>query len=152
MSLPRILILHGPNLQLLGKREVSIYGRVSLAEINQRLFELGSQLQVEVEARQSNVEGFLVDAIGEMPDRFGALIINPGAYTHTSVALRDAISGAGVWAIEVHLSNLWARESFRQVSYVSAVCAGVISGLGGYGYELALYAAARHCYETPQEH
>lgn len=138
----RVLVLNGPNLQLLGSREPSIYGTLTLAAIEQRLRALGSSLGLEVSCLQSNHEGVLLDAIGAAGGRYHALIINAGAYTHTSIALRDAISAVGLPAYEVHLSNVFAREPFRHHSHLSAVCVGVISGLGAYGYEAALHAAA----------
>jgi 3-dehydroquinate dehydratase-2 len=142
--LPRVLILHGPNLQLLGRRETSIYGSTTLQEINDSLQTLASELGLSLDIHQSNHEGELVELIGGAFGTISALLINPGAYTHTSVAIRDAIAAVGVWSVEVHLSNIFAREPFRRKSYISEVCAGVITGLGPLGYQLALRAAAAH--------
>lgn len=137
----KVLVLHGPNLNLLGRREPEVYGRTTLEEINQHLVQVGLTLGVEVECRQSNSEGVLLDAIGEAPQHFGALILNPGALAHTSIALRDAVLGVGLPTFEVHLTNIYAREAFRRRSYVGEVCVAVICGLGPYGYEAALRAA-----------
>jgi 3-dehydroquinate dehydratase-2 len=137
----RILVIHGPNLQLLGRRRPEVYGRVELAGINRRLRALAARRRVGVEFLQSNHEGELVDAIGRAKGRYAALVINPAAYTHTSVALRDAIEGSGVPAIEVHLSNIYAREPFRQHSLIAPVCRGQVSGFGPLSYELGLEAA-----------
>jgi 3-dehydroquinate dehydratase-2 len=137
------LVLHGPNLQLLGPREPAIYGSTSLPEIDAHLQSLGAELGLEVECFQSNHEGALLDAIAGARGRCEAIILNAGAYTHTSIALRDALSAVGIPAYEVHLSNIFARESFRHHSHLSAVCVAVISGLGPYSYEAALRAIAR---------
>lgn len=142
--LPRVLVLHGPNLQLLGRREVSIYGAATLDAINQAMLSTAAELGLSLEIHQSNHEGVLVDLIGNAFGALDALVINPGAYTHTSIAIRDAISAVGVFTVEVHLSNIFARETFRHHSHLSAVCAGVISGLGPLGYQLALRAVAQH--------
>jgi 3-dehydroquinate dehydratase-2 len=133
-----ILVLHGPNLNLLGTREPEVYGSMTLADINARLEETAAAHNAALRILQSNHEGALLDAIHEARGWADGLIINPGGYTHTSVALRDAISAVEIPTIEVHLSNVFARESFRHHSYISPVCLGVISGLGWMGYRLAL--------------
>lgn len=135
----RILVLHGPNLNLLGQREPEIYGRQTLADIDASLVELGVQLQVAVETLQSNHEGTLIDCIHAAGhDGYAGIIINPGALTHTSVALRDAIAAVELPVIEAHLSNIHAREPFRQHSYVAGVVAGQVAGFGAMSYLLAL--------------
>jgi 3-dehydroquinate dehydratase-2 len=139
---PRVLVLNGPNLNLLGQREPGIYGRVTLAEIEARMRVLAAELGLEVAFLQSNHEGALVDAVQGAAGSAAAIVINPAAFTHTSVALRDAIVGAGVPAVEVHLSNVHAREEFRRVSLTAPACRGVIAGLGAEGYLLALRAVA----------
>jgi len=135
-----ILVIHGPNLDLLGKREVDIYGKVTLAEINEKIKEKARELGCQVRIKQSNSEGEIVSFIGEARDWADALIINPAAYTHTSVAIRDAISAVGITAVEVHLSNIYGRESFREKSLVAGVCRGQIAGFGPQSYILALEA------------
>jgi len=139
-----ILILNGPNLQLLGRREPAVYGRATLASVEKQLRAVAAELRVKVTFRQTNHEGDLLDWIGEAPGTFDGIVINPAAYTHTSVALRDALAGAGLPAVEVHLSNVHAREEFRQRSLTAPVCVGVMCGLGGDGYEWALRALVRH--------
>lgn len=140
-----ILVLNGPNLNLLGRREPGHYGKQSLATINKRLKELAKELGQQVIFFQSNAEHELVERVQKVMDEaVGFIILNPAAFTHTSVALRDALSAAAVPFIEVHLSNIHAREAFRRTSYFSDIAAGVISGLGAVGYELALRAAAHH--------
>jgi 3-dehydroquinate dehydratase-2 len=137
-----ILVLHGPNLNLLGTREPDHYGRTTLAEINERLSALGKAAGVPVEAFQSNAEAALIERIHAAKGSGCAfIIINPAAFTHTSVALRDALAAVAIPFIEVHLSNVHAREPFRKQSYFSDLAVGVISGLGAQGYELALQAA-----------
>lgn len=136
----RIFVLNGPNLNLLGTREPSVYGGKTLADIEASCHEAGKRLGLAVDFRQSNTEGTLVDWIQEGGRDAAGIVINPGAYTHTSVALRDAIAAGGKPVIEVHLSNIFAREPFRHHSYVSPVAAGVICGLGATGYVLALEA------------
>ena len=139
--MPKILVIHGPNLDLLGVREKAIYGETTLEEINGALTERAKKLKVELEIMQSNHEGEIVDAIGDCNGRFDVILINPAAYTHTSVAIRDAISGAGVPAIEVHLTNIYAREEFRHTSLVAPVAVGQISGFGKLSYILGFEAA-----------
>lgn len=137
----KILIIHGPNLNLLGKREPAIYGRQTLNEINNSLKKLAKELDFELVMKQSNHEGEIVDLI-QGAKGYGAIIINPAAYTHTSVAIRDAIAATKVPAIEVHLSNIHEREEFRQKSLIAPVAAGQISGFGPQSYLLGLRAAA----------
>ena len=138
----RILVLHGPNLNMLGLREPEIYGSTTLDEIDAEIKTLAKELKVTVETFQSNHEGKLVDKIQEAPENFDAIILNAGAYTHTSVALRDAILSAGTPTVEVHLSNIYKREEFRHVSFISPVAAGQICGFGLESYLLGLRAAA----------
>ena len=140
---PKILVLNGPNLNLLGTREPDIYGHETMAEIEAACAERASALGLAVEFRQSNSEGELVDWIQGAHDGYAGLIVNAGAYTHTSVALLDALLACDVPVIEVHLSNILQREDFRHHSYVSKAARGLISGFGGFGYEMALEAAAR---------
>jgi len=138
----KILILHGPNLNLLGKRETDIYGEVTLEEINKKLMELAGELGVSIDVYQSNSEGELVTEIQNSMDNYDALVINPGAYTHTSIALRDAIAGAGISTVEVHLSNIYQREEFRKKSMLADVVVGQITGFGIDSYMLGMRAAA----------
>jgi 3-dehydroquinate dehydratase II len=143
-KLARILILHGPNLNLLGQREPDVYGSQTLAQIDADLSAQAKELDVEIECFQSNHEGELVDRIQESMGSVGGILINPAGFTHTSVALRDALAAVALPIIEVHLSNVHARESFRQHSYISPIALGVITGLGAHGYRLGLEAMARH--------
>jgi 3-dehydroquinate dehydratase II len=136
----KILVLHGPNLNLLGLREPNVYGRVTLEEINTRLNDLARQRNTELTIRQSNHEGVMIDAIQDARTWANGILINPGGLTHTSVALRDAISAVALPAVEVHLSNIYARETFRHHSYLSAVCAGTLAGFGWRSYLLGLTA------------
>ena len=136
----QILVLHGPNLNLLGEREPEVYGRTTLAEIDTRLGEIASKNGVSLESFQSNHEGALVDRIQAARGACQAIVINPGGFTHTSVALRDALVASGLPVVEVHLSNIHAREPFRRTSLVSDIAVGQITGLGPIGYELALLA------------
>lgn len=140
----RILLLNGPNLNLLGKREPAIYGADTLADIVQRLMEQAQGLGVELSHRQSNAESELVETIHAAMGEVDFILINPAAFTHTSVAIRDALLGVAIPFIEIHLSNVHAREPFRHHSYLSDVAKGVICGLGADGYEFALTAAVRH--------
>ena len=139
---PRVLLLNGPNLNLLGRREPEIYGRGSLADLEAACRRRAGELGLGLECRQSNHEGALVDWIQEAPGQFDGLVINPGALTHTSVALLDALQAVQLPTIEVHLSNIHRREAFRHHSYVSLAADGVIVGLGRRGYLLALEALA----------
>jgi len=137
----RVLVLHGPNLNLLGKRQPEIYGRLTLEQINRKIRSLANQLRVEVEIRQSNSEGELVSWIQEAPKQFGALVINAAAYTHSSVALRDALTAVGIPAVEVHISNIHRREEFRKRSLIAEAVVGQIAGFGVNSYLLGLRAA-----------
>ncbi|WP_370981272.1 type II 3-dehydroquinate dehydratase [Agaribacterium sp. ZY112] len=138
----KILALHGPNLNLLGTREPEIYGHTTLADINQRLAELSATHNCEFDHLQSNAEHELINRIHQArEEKVDIIIINPAAFTHTSVALRDALAAVSIPFIEVHLSNVHAREAFRKHSYLSDIAVGVICGLGAYGYELAFNAA-----------
>ncbi len=136
----KVLVIHGPNLNLLGQREQSVYGLTTLDEINDGLVRYGSSIALEVSTFQSNSEGGLIDKIHDAGAAFDGIVINPGAYTHTSVALRDAIAGIDIPVIEVHLSNIHAREEFRKVSLTAPVCTGQISGFGPNSYTLGLAA------------
>ena len=140
----RVLVVHGPNLNLLGTREPETYGRETLADIEEALRRLAQELGVEVEFFQSNSEGALVDAVQGSRGRFGGILVNPAAYTHTSVALRDAMLAVRIPFVEVHLSAVAAREPFRQVSYFSDIAMGVITGFQGDSYLLALQAVINH--------
>ena len=137
----KILVIHGPNLDLLGARQPEIYGTFTIDEINSRLKESAQSENIEIEFLQSNHEGEIVDAIGEAKDKFDALLINPAAYTHTSVAIRDAIAAVKLPCVEVHLSNIYAREEFRHTSLIAPVAAGQVCGFGIDSYLLGLQAA-----------
>jgi 3-dehydroquinate dehydratase-2 len=139
----KILVLNGPNLNLLGTREPDVYGNETLSDIEVKSIECGKNLGMEIEFRQSNTEGELVDWVQQARGNADLLIVNAGAYTHTSVALLDALKACDIPVIEVHLSNIHQREEFRQHSYISKVAVGMICGFGGHGYEMALQAAAR---------
>ncbi|HET7144891.1 MAG TPA: type II 3-dehydroquinate dehydratase [Anaerolineales bacterium] len=134
----KILILHGPNLNLLGAREPDVYGSMTLDAINNKLLDLGKVLGVDLKCVQSNHEGVLIDALQDARTWANGVVFNPGGYTHTSIALRDAISAIQIPVIEVHLSNVYAREEFRHVSMISAVCKGKVLGFGWLSYELGL--------------
>jgi len=136
----KILVIHGPNLDLLGQREPAVYGRVTLQQINQELKKIASKKKVSLVIKQSNHEGEIVDLIGKSKAKFDAILINPAAYTHTSVAIRDAIAASGTLTIEVHLSNIYSREEFRQKSLISPVVKGTILGFGAKSYILGLEA------------
>jgi len=135
--MPKILVIHGPNLNLLGKRKPEVYGSLTLEEINKRIKEFAYKHNIEIEILQSNHEGEIINAIHNSATYLG-IVINPGGYTHTSVAIRDAIEAIGIRTVEVHVSNIYGREEFRQKSLIAPVCAGQISGLGWTGYLLAI--------------
>ena len=137
----KILVLNGPNLNLLGKRQPEIYGRLTLDQINKKMRSLAEELEVAIDIRQSNSEGELVSWIQEAPREFGAIVINPAAYTHSSVAIRDALTAAGIPAVEIHISNIYKREAFRQHSYIAGAAVGQITGFGVQSYLLGLRAA-----------
>jgi 3-dehydroquinate dehydratase II len=139
-----ILVLHGPNLNLLGQREPEIYGSASLYDVNQMLSQEAASLQVQIAHFQSNHEGGLIDQIHAAIGQHQGIVINPGGYTHTSVAIRDAIVGAQIPTVEVHLSNIHCREAFREHSYIAPVAVGQISGFGMDSYRLGLYALVQH--------
>ena len=142
MAKKKILVLNGPNLNLLGKRQPEIYGTLTLAQIEQRIRALAKELGIEIEVRQSNSEGELVTWIQEAANKFGAIVINPAAYTHTSLAMRDAVSAVGIPTVEIHISNIHRREPFRHHSYIAEVAVGQIAGFGATSYLLGLRAAA----------
>jgi 3-dehydroquinate dehydratase-2 len=141
----KILILNGPNLNLLGTRQPEIYGKLTLAQIEKQLRTLAKELAVEIEFRQSNGEGELVTWIQQAAGKFAAIVINPAAYTHTSLAMRDAISAVGLPVVEIHLSNIHKREQFRHHSYIAEVAVGQIAGFGADSYLLGLRAAVNIC-------
>lgn len=143
-----LLVLHGPNLNLLGKREPGVYGLTSLDDINKLLEAEAQRLQVKVFPLQSNHEGVLVDAIHAAEGQHQGILINPGAYTHTSVAIRDAIAGVAIPTVEVHLSNVYRREEFRHHSYIAPVAIGQISGFGPESYRLGLLALVHYLRST----
>lgn len=136
----KLLVLNGPNLNLLGNREPNIYGKFSLAELNSSVRSYASDIKIELDFVQSNHEGELIDHIQRADKTYEGIIFNPGGYTHTSIALRDAIAAIETPVIEVHLSNVYAREEFRSLSYISGVCIGKITGLGVNSYKLAIEA------------
>lgn len=137
----KILVIHGPNLNLLGKREPQVYGKITMEEVNKKLGEIAKKKKVSLEIFQSNHEGEIVDKIGKAKAKYDALLINPAAYTHTSVAIRDAILAVGIPTVEVHLSNIYAREDFRHTSLIAPVAKGQISGFGMDSYIYGLDAA-----------
>ena len=139
----KIMLINGPNLDLLGKREPAVYGGETLYGILDNVQNRAMELGVSVESRQSNIEGELVGWLGHADEVCDAVIFNPGAYTHTSIALRDAITASGIPCVEVHISNIYSREEFRHTSLTAAVSTGVLSGFGGYGYIMALEAVVR---------
>ena len=136
----KYLIIHGPNLNLLGTREPEIYGTTSLSDINSRLLEFADKNGIELEIIQSNSEGDIIDALHQAMDKTSGVVINPGAYTHYSLAIYDAVTACGLPVVEVHLSNIYSREEFRRHSVIAPACLGQITGLGWYGYILALEA------------
>ena len=136
----KILVIHGPNLDLLGQREPAVYGKVTLKQINAALKKIAKKRNAALTIKQSNHEGEIVDLIGKAKSKFAGLLINPAAYTHTSVAVRDAISGSGILTVEVHLSNIYSREEFRQKSLISPVAKGAVLGFGIKSYTLGLEA------------
>lgn len=137
----RIRVLHGPNLNLLGTREPDVYGSLTLAEIDRRIMECAKSIGVRAEISQFNSEGELVEAIQQAGKSADAIVINPGAYTHYSIAIRDAVAAIEIPTVEVHLSNIYGREEFRQESVIAPVCAGQISGFGDQSYILGMQAA-----------
>ena len=141
----KILILNGPNLNLLGTRQPEIYGKLTLTQIDKQVRALAKELTVEIEFRQSNSEGELVTWIQQAAGTFSAIVINPAAYTHTSLAMRDAISAVGLPVVEIHLSNIHKREQFRHHSYIAEVAVGQIAGFGAESYLLGLRAAVNNC-------
>jgi 3-dehydroquinate dehydratase II len=143
-NVPRILVLHGPNLNLLGSREPGVYGHLTLADINGRLQTISARRNVQLSCQQHNAEHALIEAVHAAAGREDLIIINPAAYTHTSIALRDALAAVALPFIEVHLSNVHAREPFRRHSYFSDLAIGVICGFGARSYELALEAGIQH--------
>jgi len=146
--MPHILIIHGPNLNLLGTREPEVYGADTLADIDQQLTQLAEEKGVTLHTFQSNSEGDIVSRIQQAAGQIDFIIINPAAYTHTSIAIRDAFLATRIPFIEVHLSNVYAREEFRQHSYLSDIATGVISGFAINSYRLALEAASIHCQQS----
>lgn len=139
----RVLVIHGPNLNLLGEREPEVYGSQTLAQIDERIGQLARELKIEARTVQHNSEGAIVDQLQAARGTYDAILLNPGAYTHYAHAIADAIAAIGIPVIEVHLSNIFAREPFRRISVVAPVCAGTIAGFGVDSYLLALRAAAR---------
>jgi 3-dehydroquinate dehydratase-2 len=143
MNLKKILVIHGPNLNMLGKREPEVYGTTGLNDINKNLLKLGKNLGLAVDAVQSNHEGTIIDKIHEAFKKYDGIIINSGAYTHTSISIRDALSMIKVPVIEVHLSNIYRREPFRHKSLIAEVATATLCGFGHHGYYMALEAMAR---------
>ena len=141
---PHVLVLHGPNLNMLGTREKAVYGKTSLKTINAAIQKSAKAEQIRVEIRQSNLEGELVSWIQQAKTQFDGIVINPAGYTHTSVAIRDAIAAVGIPTVEVHLTNIYKREEFRHHSYIAGVALGKISGFGPAGYVLGLRALTEH--------
>jgi len=139
-----ILLIHGPNLHLLGQRQPEIYGSQTLADIDQHLMEVATQRNVNLKIFQSNHEGEIVTIIGQHIDWADGILINPAAYTHTSVAIRDALATIGLPVIELHLSNVHGRESFRHHSYIAPIAMGTIAGFGAFSYDLAIEAMIQH--------
>jgi 3-dehydroquinate dehydratase-2 len=138
MADERVLVINGPNLNLLGHREPAVYGQVTLAAISDRLHSLAVELDCSVEARQTNHEGMIVDWIQDAVENFHGIVLNPGALTHYAYAIRDAVAAIDIPTVEVHISNVHARETFRHVSVISPIVTGVVIGFGALGYELAL--------------
>jgi len=136
----RILVIHGPNLGLLGEREVDVYGRVTLSGINAHLKKIALSKKIKIDAFQSNHEGEIVEKIGKSKNIYDGILINPAAYTHTSIAIRDAISAVGIPTVEIHLSNIYSREDFRHISLIAPVCVGQVSGFGKNSYVMGLNA------------
>ncbi len=148
----QLLILHGPNLNLLGTREIGVYGKFTLEDVNQALTQLALELKVQLTIIQSNYEGGLVDAIHQALPEHQGILINPGAYTHTSIAIRDALAGVALPTVEVHISNVYRRESFRHQSYIAPIAIGQMSGFGLDSYTLGLRALVNHItYSTTPE-
>ncbi|MDJ0762689.1 MAG: type II 3-dehydroquinate dehydratase [Myxococcota bacterium] len=146
----KIAVIHGPNLHLTGKREPGIYGTATLEDINNRTAAAAAEASSQVKAFQSNSEGGIIDALTQLADWADGIIINAGAYTHTSYAIRDAIAGIGLPTVEVHLSNISARESFRHTSTLAPVCIGQIAGFGPFSYILGLQALLHHIKADPR--
>ncbi len=136
----KILVIHGPNLNLLGQREIDVYGKITIDEINRDLGKIAKSNKVSLEIMQSDHEGDIVESIGKAKGRFAGILINPAAYTHTSVAIRDAVSAVGIPTVEVHLSNIYSREEFRHTSLIAPVARGQVSGFGKMSYVLGLEA------------
>ena len=148
----KVLLIHGPNLHLLGRRQREIYGNQTMTDINAHLLEIASQRGVELKIFQSNHEGEIVSIIGDNIDWADGILINPAGYTHTSVAIRDALSAVNLPVIEIHLSNIYAREPFRQHSYINPIAVGVIGGFGAYSYDLALDAIIHILQKSERDH